>query len=99
MPNVMSVNAWRMVAWLAFWLALALAIGVILGHPGAAFVVALAICLSVMLWRMLRFDRWLRRRRSEAPPDYDGVWGDIIAIVVKNSTSNASSNCCANYAA
>jgi len=68
-------------SWLAVLLLLALGIGLIAGHVGAALAIALGLYTAVYLRRMLRFDRWLRGRRSVEPPDYEGVWGDIVTIV------------------
>jgi two-component system phosphate regulon sensor histidine kinase PhoR len=76
----MSSSAWRVLTWLAGLLLLAAAIGLIAGHVGAALASALGLYLAVYLRRLLRFDRWLRDRRGGELPDYDGVWGDIIAI-------------------
>src|SRR5262245_42609202 len=29
----------------------------------------------------MKLERWVRRRRVEAPPDMSGVWGEVVAIV------------------
>ncbi len=81
MPSILSSNAWRVLPWLAVLLLLALGIGLIAGHVGAALAIALGLYVVLYLRRLLRFDSWLRRRRSVEPPDYDGVWGDIVTIV------------------
>jgi two-component system phosphate regulon sensor histidine kinase PhoR len=77
----MSSSAWRVLSWLAGLLLLAFGIGLIAGNVGAALSVVLGLYLAFYLRRLLRFDRWLRNRRGQEPPDYDGVWGDIVTIV------------------
>jgi len=81
MPSILSSSAWRVLSWLAAWLLAAVGIGAILGHVGAALTVALGLYLAIYLRRLLRIDRWLRRRRSVDAPDFDGIWGDIVTIV------------------
>src|SRR5215831_4011256 len=80
MASVISTSAWRLFAGLAAWLLSALAIGLVLGHPSIALALALALYVCITLWRLLRVDRWLQHRRREPPPDYDGMWGDIVAV-------------------
>jgi two-component system, OmpR family, phosphate regulon sensor histidine kinase PhoR len=81
MQSIISATAWRMLAWLGGLLLLALTIGLIVGEVGVALAIALALWTTAYIWRLLRFDRWLTHRRAQEPPDYDGVWGDIIATV------------------
>src|SRR5690606_26281255 len=42
---------------------------------------ALGAYLAVQIWNLLRVDRWLRNRRTEAPPDMSGPWGELVALV------------------
>jgi two-component system phosphate regulon sensor histidine kinase PhoR len=76
----MSSSAWRVLSWLAGLLLSAVAIGLIVGHVGAALAITLGLYLAIYLRRLLHFDYWLRDRRGVELPDYDGLWGDIIAI-------------------
>src|SRR5690348_1464062 len=78
---MITASAWRMLAWLLAWLLLALIVGISIGHPGTAVALVLAAYSALSIWRLLRFDDWLRNRRRVDPPDYEGVWGDIIAVV------------------
>jgi len=66
---------------LAAALLLALVAGLIFGNLSAALAVVLAIYLVVQIVNLLRLDRWLRRRRTEPPPDMNGPWGEVIATI------------------
>jgi two-component system phosphate regulon sensor histidine kinase PhoR len=81
MPSLVSSSAWRALWSLLGLLLLALGVGLIIHHVGASLAVALGLYVAVYLRRLLRFDTWLRRRRSVDPPDSDGIWGDIVTIV------------------
>ncbi len=76
-------TAWRTLGWLSSVLSVALILGLILGHVWKAMAVTLAAYLAAQMWRLLRVERWLRRRQLEQPPDYEGTWGEIIAIVTR----------------
>ena len=74
--------AWSFaLARIALVLALALAAGLLIGQPALTVTVAMAGYLTVTLTRLNRLERWLRRRRVEDPPDFTGVWGDVVALV------------------
>jgi two-component system, OmpR family, phosphate regulon sensor histidine kinase PhoR len=64
-------------------LAIATATGLLLGEVRLTLVVALAGYLALQFVRLYRLEHWLRRRRTEAPPDFQGVWGDIIALIMR----------------
>jgi two-component system phosphate regulon sensor histidine kinase PhoR len=81
MPATKGYSIWRMLGWLALVLFLAAVLGAIVGHVWLVIAAALAICLIFQLWRLQRFEQWVRRRRFELPPDYDGLWGEVIATV------------------
>jgi two-component system phosphate regulon sensor histidine kinase PhoR len=81
MTSLISANVLRMLVGLTAWLLLALVVGLALGYVGIAIAMALALYIGVYLRRLTRFLNWLRNRRSVEPPDYEGVWGDIITIV------------------
>ena len=64
-------------------LAIATLVGFVLGQVQLTVVVVLAGYLALNFVRLYRLERWLRRRRTEAPPDFQGVWGDIIALIMR----------------
>jgi two-component system, OmpR family, phosphate regulon sensor histidine kinase PhoR len=66
---------------LAGTLLFAFLVGLLFGHLSAVLIVVLSIYLFVQLMNLLRLDRWLRRRRTEPPPDINGPWGEVIATV------------------
>lgn len=81
MTSLMPNSTWRVLSWLAVLLLLAVGIGLIFNHVALTIAIALGLYIVVYVRRLLRFDRWLRRRRTVDAPDYDGVWGDVVSIV------------------
>jgi len=55
--------------------------GLVSGRLLVVLVVVLAAYLGIQIMNLLRLDRWLRLRRSEPPPDMNGPWGEVIAII------------------
>ena len=64
-------------------LAVAAAVGYLLGHVSYTVIAVLAGYLALHYVRLYRLERWLRKRRTEEPPDFSGVWGDIVALVTR----------------
>ena len=64
-------------------LALAATVGWIVGYPAATLVAVLGAYLALNYVRLFRLERWLRHRRTEEPPDFYGVWGDVVALVMR----------------
>ena len=64
-------------------LAAALAVGWALGEIGLTVIAVLAGLLALQFVRLYRLERWLRRRRTQDPPDFQGVWGDVVALVMR----------------
>jgi two-component system, OmpR family, phosphate regulon sensor histidine kinase PhoR len=58
-------------------------VGWIYGRVELTVSLALAAYLGLHLSRLYRLDRWLRRRRTESPPDFHGVWGDVVALIMR----------------
>lgn len=81
MPSLFSASNLRIVAGLIGWLLFAWIIGLALGQVSAAIAIALAVYLLIHLRRLVVILTWLRQRRSHEPPNYEGIWGDIIAII------------------
>jgi two-component system phosphate regulon sensor histidine kinase PhoR len=71
--------AWRHVTVLSIGLLLALIGGWPFGRPFETAVVYLALVLAWQTWNLIRFERWLRRRSSERPPNMYGLWGEAIS--------------------
>jgi two-component system phosphate regulon sensor histidine kinase PhoR len=43
--------------------------------------IVLGVLVAIQIRNFLRVDRWLRRRRLEEPPDINGAWGELIAVI------------------
>ncbi|HLY52705.1 MAG TPA: phosphate regulon sensor protein PhoR, partial [Steroidobacteraceae bacterium] len=57
--------------------------GWLFGNLWAGLAGALALHLAWMLSQLFRLEWWLRHRNYADPPDVGGVWGEIIAQVVR----------------
>ena len=58
-------------------------VGWLLGNLWAGLAVALALHLTWVLTNLFRLEWWLRHRSYADPPDVGGVWGEIIAQIVR----------------
>ena len=74
----MDGNPWaaeigRFVAWLAG----ALALGQLAGHPLAALLLAALAYAAWILLQLYRLERWMRAGKKSHPPPARGVWGEL----------------------
>lgn len=76
-----SPAGWQALFRIALALFVGWLVGLIFGRVALVLAIVLAVALGLQLSRLLRVDRWLRRRRLEEPPDIDGLWGEVIAII------------------
>jgi two-component system phosphate regulon sensor histidine kinase PhoR len=76
----LSQPAWQTIAWIVATVLVAAAVGFFVNHTAALVAAALALLLAVHVRNLLRFERWLRNRTTEAPPDMRGAWGEVAAI-------------------
>ena len=60
-----------------------LAIGWLFGNVWGGLAIALALNLAWQLANLFRTDWWLRHRSYADAPDVGGVWGDMIAQIVR----------------
>lgn len=60
-----------------------LAVGWLFGKPWAGLACALLIHLAWQLVNLFRLEWWLRHRSYADAPDVGGVWGEIIAQIVR----------------
>ena len=63
--------------------AAAAVVGYFLGAVALTIIVVLTGYLALFFVRLYRLEWWLRRRRTEEPPDFRGIWGDIVALVMR----------------
>lgn len=81
MKSIVSSIAWRAVWVLLAWIVAALLIGLATGHVGLSLAVLFAAYTIVYLRRLIRVDSWLQRNPVQEAPDYDGVWGEVVAAI------------------
>jgi two-component system phosphate regulon sensor histidine kinase PhoR len=58
-------------------------VGWLLGNLWTGLAIALALHLTWVLTNLFRLEWWLRHRGYADPPDVGGVWGEIIAQIVR----------------
>jgi two-component system, OmpR family, phosphate regulon sensor histidine kinase PhoR len=58
-------------------------LGWLIGSPAGGLACVLALYLGWHLLHLFRLEWWLRHRSSADPPDVGGVWGEIIAQIVR----------------
>jgi two-component system phosphate regulon sensor histidine kinase PhoR len=58
-------------------------VGWLFGNPWGGLACALALHLAWVLANLFRLEWWLRNRSYADPPDVGGVWGEIIAQIVR----------------
>jgi two-component system phosphate regulon sensor histidine kinase PhoR len=68
---------------LAGILVLGLCVGLLIGPIWLWILGSACLYLGWQLVNLYRLDRWLRLRSQMDPPDIGGIWGDIIAQVVR----------------
>jgi two-component system phosphate regulon sensor histidine kinase PhoR len=68
---------------LAGILLLGLCVGLVVGPIWLWVLVAACLYLGWQLVTLYRLDRWLRLRSQIDPPNLGGIWGDIVAQVVR----------------
>ena len=66
---------------LAVALALAVLLGLVAGNMALWLAIVLGGTLAWQFFNLFRLQRWLKLRAHEEPPDFGGVWGDVIAII------------------
>ncbi len=62
-------------------IAIAVGMGLIFGQIGLWLTIVLGGMLTWQLVNLFRLQRWLRYRSHEDPPDFGGVWGDVVALI------------------
>ncbi|MBV8340954.1 MAG: phosphate regulon sensor histidine kinase PhoR [Gammaproteobacteria bacterium] len=79
-----ATQAWWFVAGrLLGTVLLGLGTGWLFGNPWAGLSIAVALHLAWVLANLFRVEWWARHRSYADPPDIGGVWGEIIAQIVR----------------
>jgi two-component system phosphate regulon sensor histidine kinase PhoR len=76
----LSKPAWQHLLWIAVALVAALAVGAMFGQVLPSLLVVLAVLLAYHVRNLLWFERWLRHRTVEPPPNMNGLWGEVMSI-------------------
>jgi two-component system phosphate regulon sensor histidine kinase PhoR len=76
----LSKPAWRYLIGIVIALALAGAGGALFDRAAECVVVVALLVLAAQVRNLLRFDRWLRHRSTQRPPDVTGLWGEVVAV-------------------
>jgi two-component system phosphate regulon sensor histidine kinase PhoR len=76
-----SPAGWQAVTRIGIALFVAWLVGLIVGRAALVLALTLGVLVAIQIRNFLRVDRWLRRRRMEEPPDIDGAWGELIAVI------------------
>ncbi|HVF16209.1 MAG TPA: phosphate regulon sensor histidine kinase PhoR [Steroidobacteraceae bacterium] len=76
-----SSLSWQALTRIGIALLAAFIVGLMFGRVATMLAITLALILGFQLWSFVRVDRWVRRRRLEEPPDIDGAWGELIAVI------------------
>ncbi|MGQ0836150.1 MAG: phosphate regulon sensor histidine kinase PhoR [Gammaproteobacteria bacterium] len=81
--NRTTAGWWFAAVRLAAAVAVGLLVGWMLGEIWAGLAGTLAMYLGWQLVNLFRLDWWLRHRSQVDPPDAGGLWGDVVAQVVR----------------
>lgn len=79
--GAISPSGWETISRFAVALGAALLIGWATGYLAAALAIFFGVNFTIYLSNLLRMDRWLRHRRLQPPPDINGLWGEVVAVV------------------
>ncbi len=77
----LSPVSWQVLSRFGIALLAALLVGLMFGRVALTLAITLGLMLAFQLWSFVRVERWVRRRRLEEPPDIDGAWGELIAVI------------------
>jgi two-component system phosphate regulon sensor histidine kinase PhoR len=74
---------WFIIARLAGALVAGVGLGLLVGSVWGGIAAVLSGYLALQLFRLHQLDFWLRNRSRLDPPDASGLWGDVVALVVR----------------
>jgi two-component system phosphate regulon sensor histidine kinase PhoR len=81
--NVATQAWWFAAGRLGFAIALGLLAGFLVGNVWAGLASTLAVYLAWQLANLFRLEWWVRHRSYADPPDLGGIWGAVMAQVVR----------------
>lgn len=80
---LLSATGWNALGRAAGCAALGALVGLPFGRPTGGLATALALYGLSQIFQLLRFERWLRLRSVEEPPDTTGPWAEVIALATR----------------
>jgi two-component system phosphate regulon sensor histidine kinase PhoR len=57
--------------------------GLVVGEPWFGVALALGLQLLWQLRRLTLLDRWLHTKQPELAPEFGGLWGDVVAMILR----------------
>jgi two-component system phosphate regulon sensor histidine kinase PhoR len=81
MNSFISSIAWRAVWVMLAWILAAVVFGLAVGHVGLCLAVVFGTYAVVYFKRLIRVDKWLQRTPVQEAPDFDGIWGEVVAAI------------------
>jgi two-component system phosphate regulon sensor histidine kinase PhoR len=81
MNSFISSIAWRAVWVFLAWILVAVVIGLATGHVGLCLAAVFGVYAVVYFRRLIRVDAWLQRTPVQEAPNYDGIWGEVVAAI------------------
>ncbi|MBC7984855.1 MAG: phosphate regulon sensor histidine kinase PhoR [Candidatus Obscuribacterales bacterium] len=68
---------WSFLAWVFF----AVIVGLAFDRVGTCLAIVLGGYAVLQLYRLIRVESWLQRMATRVAPDYEGLWGEVLAKV------------------
>lgn len=62
---------------------LSVVVGLILHQLSLTLIISLSLYVILDQIRLFQMQWWLQHRSREEPPDYTGVWGDVLALIMR----------------
>jgi len=81
MTVFISSIAWRVVWLMLAWVLGAVLIGLATDRVGLCLAIVFGGYALAYLRRLIRVENWLRLTPAQNAPDYDGIWGEVIAAI------------------
>jgi len=81
MTAFISSIAWRAVWVMLAWVLAAVLVGLASGRIGLCVAIVFGVYAIAYLRRLIRVENWLRRTPVQEAPDYDGIWGEVVAAI------------------
>jgi len=81
MTAFISSIAWRAVWVLSAWIFFAVLVGLATDRVGVCLAIVFGGYALAYMRRLIHVENWLRRTPVQEAPDYDGIWGEVVAAI------------------